>query len=465
MEENILHLKNNTFLYKGNSYHLEDFYTEEFYRYADQWVKEHSVNEMYINILYIKVIQNILAIAFFLKINKIKEIKLGKSFDSQHLLYIRDAAEITKTSIETKKKKYKFSVCKARFVLFASAAYLFLKECFIKQSFRTIDYNKDVCVVRTVAAKKKIKPHMTREIFYEDKIGEGTLYSYFSRTERIKALKRAYIEANRQLKSLIGCMCDFRMKNTLPLALRLFSFRLVHICFYAEIIERLLLLPWKGRFLSGNNLDSYAFVEEKAAQKANINTVCIPHGLEYGFLFPHCFTGNIFFATSANAAKHLNQLYATNKFVYDVDVANEMFCMAGKISKTRKVVYFSEPREPEVNVQIIKALLPEMKKRNIPLYIKHHPKDDLRDYTGLENSMIIIDDLKEAVCGNICIARKSTVLLEGLYNDATCVAIVINEKDKAVFSMFPSLQNSGIKVFENISSLIQWLETMCKSTN
>ena len=112
----------------------------------------------------------------------------------------------------------------------------------------------------------------------------------------------------------------------------------------------------------------------------------------------------------------------------------------------------------DVNAQIIGKLLPEMKKRNIPLYLKRHPKDNPKEYDVFAQDIGVIEDLKEAVCGNICIARKSTVLLEGLYNNAACAAIVTNEKDRAIFSMFPSLQDKRIEVFKDIPALIQWIE-------
>lgn len=459
MDKNILHLRDDVFVYAGRTYMLDDFYTEDFYHYSNKWVKSHPLHEIYINILYVKVIQNILAIAFFLERNNIRDIWAEASFDGQLLSFVQDAAEIAGAALNGKKvKKCTFCNWRARFILFLSKGYLLLKESLIKQCARNLDFDKDVCVVRTAAARKKIKPSVTRELFCEDKCGEGSLYTYFSRKERRKALKKAYAEAKNQLDSIRKCMLELRMENTLPVALQLFSFRLVHICFYAGIIERLLSLPWKGRFFSGNNLDSYAFVEEQAARKAQITTVCIPHGLEYGFLFPHCFTGNIFYATSVNAAEHLNQIYDTGKFVYDPDIAKEMFCMSGDVPIMRKVVYFSEPREPEVNAQIIGKLLPEMKKRNIPLYLKRHPKDNPKEYDVFAQDIGVIEDLKEAVCGNICIARKSTVLLEGLYNNAACAAIVTNEKDRAIFSMFPSLQDKRIEVFKDIPALIQWIE-------
>ena len=68
MDKNILHLRDDVFVYAGRTYMLDDFYTEEFYHYSNKWVKSHPLHEIYINILYVKVIQNILAIAFFLAV-------------------------------------------------------------------------------------------------------------------------------------------------------------------------------------------------------------------------------------------------------------------------------------------------------------------------------------------------------------------------------------------------------------
>ena len=45
---------------------------------------------------------------------------------------------------------------------------------------------------------------------------------------------------------------------------------------------------------------------------------------------------------------------------------------------------------------------------------------------------------------NICVSRKSTVLLEAVYNNSTSIAIITTNKDRNVFETFPSLKSDKI---------------------
>ena len=165
---------------------------------------------------------------------------------------------------------------------------------------------------------------------------------------------------------------------------------------------------------------------------------------------------------SENAAKHLNNLYGTNKFVFNKEIVEGMFKVKSAKSLTeRKIVYFSEPREPEVNIQILKGLLDYL--ANTKLCIKHHPKDNLSDYEEFNGKIEVIQDLTDAIQGNICLSRKSTTLLEGVYNDSLCGAIIINEKDKAIFYNFPSLQDDAIEIFKSIEEAASWAKRMINS--
>jgi len=87
------------------------------------------------------------------------------------------------------------------------------------------------------------------------------------------------------------------------------------------------------------------------------------------------------------------------------------------------------------------------------LYIKLHPKDDKNNYIGLFKNIEFIEDFGQAINGNICIARKSTILVEALYNQSESIAIVINNKDKQIFDKFISLQDSRIKKIYNLEDI------------
>ena len=126
-----------------------------------------------------------------------------------------------------------------------------------------------------------------------------------------------------------------------------------------------------------------------------------------------------------------------------------------KKSEKPKVVFFTEPREIDVNINILKELLPLMAKNNIRLYMKLHPFDKKSNYDRFDISYI--DSLEEALISNICFARKSTTLLEALYNGSKVAAILTNPKDKAIFNTFPSLQSKEITKAFTVNELYNWI--------
>jgi hypothetical protein len=68
-----------------------------------------------------------------------------------------------------------------------------------------------------------------------------------------------------------------------------------------------------------------------------------------------------------------------------------------------------------------------------------------------------IDEFKEAICSNICFSRKSTILLEAIYNNSQAAAILTNNKDRIIFNTFPSLKDDKINVFYDKDELFNWL--------
>jgi hypothetical protein len=100
-----------------------------------------------------------------------------------------------------------------------------------------------------------------------------------------------------------------------------------------------------------------------------------------------------------------------------------------------------------------------MEKKQMQLSIKLHPKDKKSDYEKYESRVNFIEDFNDAVSRNICFSRKSTTLLEAVYNGSVSGAILINAKDIAVFNTFPSLQDEKIKVFNSTSDLFKWLKS------
>ena len=106
------------------------------------------------------------------------------------------------------------------------------------------------------------------------------------------------------------------------------------------------------------------------------------------------------------------------------------------------IIFFTEPREVNVNLDIVSGLLPLLKKDGIKLYLKLHPGDNQAHYEGLDVEYITDYDL--SMSGNICVSRKSTVLIEAIYNHSLPVAIITNPKDQNIFNTIPSLNAEQI---------------------
>ena len=178
------------------------------------------------------------------------------------------------------------------------------------------------------------------------------------------------------------------------------------------------------------------------ASKYQIKSFNIPHGIEYGFRFPKGFSSDVFYAHSQYAADYLNKLYSTTKYVYKKEVISRMFSYNCTKPHGQMIIFFTEPREANVNVEIINGLIPVVKELNKKLYIKLHPVEKPEFYKNID--VEIFTDYDTSLTGNICISRKSTILLEAIYNNSTPIAIITNPKDQATFNQFPALNAQEI---------------------
>lgn len=458
----ILLLKGQMFKYEQNVFELSDLYSTDMYKYLNRIVGQFYSGKSFDNIIYSKYTQNIYAIVYFLEKHHITEIKIDSS-DKILTNYLLDAAKICRVNINYPKSFLSFNKVRRYLVevfgIIISGLYLLIIQILQKRKNRTFDLNKDLCVIRTAQTKKKIHPAGNREILEEDSIGRGRLYTFIMRRRRVWMTILAIKDGFKLVSDLRHYLKKNNFTHVSYDCMKFFSIRVVHISLYERLLDYLMSFDWKGNFITGNNLDSYALVEEKVAHKHGMHIICIPHGLEYGFKFPHGFIGDIFYATSEHAAKYLNEMYKTTKFRFDIKIAEEMYKVkSNNERKGRRVVYFSEPREPNVNVLIITELLKHLEGKGITLYIKHHPKDNISDYKIFGERLHDISDLNEAITGNVCVSRKSTTLLESIYNNSVSAAILTCEKDKAIFYMFPSLQDENISVFESFRDLNDWID-------
>ncbi|WP_146250808.1 hypothetical protein [Nonlabens dokdonensis] len=312
----------------------------------------------------------------------------------------------------------------------------------------------DITIVRTTALKNKVES-LNMRCEYEDPYDKTSIYKYFSRTIRCSWVCTSLFTSFNQYSSLKKLIISYQGTNSIHLINEFYGKRLVHLNLYKKVLDAYLKQNNLDRLFTSNNLDRFAMVESKLAKKYKVQLIGIPHGLEYGFKFPKCFTGDIFYATSDFAVKYFNNLYKTSKFVFDKEFITSIFRKKQTDNNDIKIVYFSEPRESFVNHDIIRGLLPLFKKQNMILSLKLHPKEREEDYDDYD--VEIIENFNNAITGNICFSRKSTILLEALYNNSMSSAILLNNKDRTFFSNFPSLQTEEINQAFSFHELESWI--------
>lgn len=456
----ILHIKKNTIIWGNKVVTLEELFTEEFYEQSNRICDDYYINSYLVNELFLYIIQPYLAVYKYVSTIKPERVYFC-SPDKQLDCYFSDVCEKLNIAIEGERRKF----CPSR--LFGKikiiASYIYINYILFKIPVENKDIHwSEFTVTRDKASLSKMKNfdfHKEKE----DPWSDDSVYRYFRKSQRMKwawkSLWASYAEMNKTYRFLI----DKTGKKTASLLYERYSKRIVHTFLYANLFDELFKINAGSTYYTGLNLERFAVVEDFLAQKHHLKTICIPHGLEYGYKFPLGFTTQLFYTTSKNAAAHLNAMYNTEKFVFDATVAEKMFRTKTKMQNMQKrVVYFTEPREPFVNTEILRSILPLCENDGITLCIKHHPGDNLNDYKEFDNRLTVIDNLDDALSNNICFARKSTTLIEALYNGSKVAAIITNNKDNSIFKTFPSLQDSNINVFYSINSLFEWISAEIK---
>lgn len=451
-----LYIKGNKLVYQDKTKLLQELHSEEFYQHSNATAHKYMNDSWFVNELFINFIQNAKAFELFLDSKSVSTIN-AKESSIELYSYAKDIALKKKIKLIGSKK---FSLFKSRLKfhgqILASSLhliYLMLRIPYKKEAIITTD----LALVRTPAAKGKIGA-LDVPLELEDPYEVDSIYRIFKRTRRVIwciqslfASYKHYRNLKKILKSYLGGHASFFIQT-------FYGKRLVHTNLYYYLLKSLLNKTNLHVFYTGNNLDRYAMIEEELTKGENIQLINIPHGLEYGFKFPKCFTGDVFYTTTQFASSYFNDLYQTKKFTFEHQIIKRIFCRKiGHKNKigVPKIVYFSEPREPHVNHQIIQKLIPILERKNLNLSLKLHPKDAKEDYKvyGIE----IIEDFNTSITNNVCFARKSTTLLEAIYNDSSSGAILINEKDQTIFNTFPSLQTEKIKTFTSIEELGDWI--------
>lgn len=446
-------VKKKSFYIGEKEYPLTDLYTEGLYKYSNQKATEY-VNDLFcVNESFSSLTQVYLCIEFFFKEHNVDFVDFTHA-DDNIILYISDI--VKKHNIPSKGSAFK-SIVKKVIVsysnIIASGLYLSYLMARIPKAEKNINVTKKFAVLRQKSAIQKFKGFTEISKEYEDPYSKTSVYKYFGRLERICWSLSSLYEAFGYLGK-IHKFYGAKLGQSSPYAFNThYQKRIVHGLLYQHLMEAY--LPnFKGcTYYTGSNLDRYSVIEWDIAKKHGIRTICIPHGLEYGYRFPKGFSADVFYANSEFAANYLNKLYNTKKYVYDNDIVTRMFKLPEGAPHERKVVFFTEQQEFYVNQEILSTLTPKLRDKGIEIYVKLHPGDAKSHYEGCNYKYIT--DYYQSLTHNIVVSRKSTVLLEALYNDSTAIAIITTQKDKAVFETFPSLSSDRIIKTYDIESLYQ----------
>lgn len=341
-----------------------------------------------------------------------------------------------------------FFIIAVTFMLFI---YIFLQ--YIRSNDKTL--SDKLIIVRSVATYDKIVKYsrsnnidiLSESIVYKNN-DIPKIYSFLSFLDIIYIVLRFPFQIIIDFKDLLTDANHMLGKGMVANVFYYYLYRIPLSSLYFLTLKSIITKYNINTLYTGNKEDRFAFIEDKVCKKYNVNLICIPHGIEYGFKLPLGMVGNKFYTTSENAKKELNNKYKTKKFVYSDDIANLMFkkeCF--EIQMDKKVVFFTEARDINVNKEIITELIC----LGINFFVKLHPKDSENNYTS---DVKFITDFNFAITNSICICRKSTVLLEALYNDSIALAVLLNEDDRFyVCNVFPSLSDKRIQKVNSIFEL------------
>lgn len=450
----VLRVTGREMLYNGKSFFVDDLYTPEFYNYTRMVVDEFYNDTYAVNGVYDNIYQDYLALKMFLEQNPVDIIDLSKAGEDV-CFYLADLAKqkgITIRGGHLLLRKVRNCIDFSANQL-ASFGYFLYLMAYIRYTGEEIHKCSEFSVIRLKSAATKMKRFDNFHKEFEYPFNKQTIYRLFPFRKKWKWVFKAYFKSFSTMKEFRKFYKKLSGKWTILALNNYYKRRVVHTELYRYMLDEYFSHFEGCVFYTGNNLCRFSVIEDQLAKKHGIKTYNIPHGIEYGFKYPKGFSSDIFYANTQYTADFLNKLYNTNKYVYDEAITTKMFKLDNVKPHDKHVVYFSEPREVEVNIQIVSELIPLLKENGITLYLKLHPGDVKSNYDKLDAPQLT--DYTEAMVGNVCIARKSTCLLEAIYNDSTPIAIITNPKDQTIFDLFPSLNTEKIIKTYNVKELFE----------
>lgn len=328
-----------------------------------------------------------------------------------------------------------------------------------------LEVSPEFAVVRSPASYDKMRFLIDSggvAFYYDDllqrKPSAASIYSLGGASERIFSLfiiplltLRDYFKVMNDARRLVGwCYTGF--------VLYYFSKRMAHKCSFEYYFNLLIKRSKPETYYTGNKEDRFAILEKRLCRKYAVRSVCVPHGIEYAFRTPAGLVGDVFYCTTEHARQHLSGLYPdAQAFIFDECIAQRMFSRCKARSPATEIVFFPESRGIDVNLSILKHLLG----LGYRISVKLHPKDNLENYREYADQVAFLHDFDAAISNKICLARKSTVLVEAIYNNSVPIAILADPRDRGyVEHMLPSLVDDQIirvYSFEELAGVLDGL--------
>ena len=444
-------------VYNGSKVSVDDLYNEEFNQYSDNQASE-FYNETYlVNELYQYKIRDYLAIKFFLTKNAIEYVDATKA-TTDIKYYIKNIAAENSIQYTTGALLQQANIL---FYLNLLLSFLYLAYLMMRIPHKEEPFGGKgaFSILRSKAGTQKMRnfSFINKEI--ENLKDKSSIYRLFGRGERLSWAFKAYCNSFKSLHEIkvayipkLGDYFIYSIKDY-------YRERIVHTEFFYLLIKKYFPYYSGGEYYTANNLDRFSVLEERVAKENNIKTYNIPHGIEYGFKFPKGFSCDVFYAYTEYSSRYLNNLYRTDKYVFDQGIIEKMLKLdSNNKEHPQYVIFFTEPREINVNIEIVSELKQLMDTNGWTLYLKLHPTDKKSNYDFLECPYVT--DYTESLTGNICISRKSTILLEAIYNGSTPIAIITNDKDASIFKTFPSLNSDKIIKKYNVKDLFNTIKEL-----
>lgn len=457
MEKNkTIIIKDNILIHEDREILFEALYTNGFYEYLNSIADNFNFGTVIDNVIFEYYLRPMLSFVFYLKKNEIEYVEIKKTSKKNKRIIASASAYF---GIPCNAKSAKIPLCKHIYnstLLLLAAIYLFffsLSEKYLPNKKRN---GCDVWIIRDDAIRQKVYERDNTIVLEESRIGCGSLYQNIKRAYRWINILKSYKRAKREYCLIQAVLNENKLSGLSTLILPYFAKRLTHIFYWGYSLETLIENGSVGNsVITGNFCDAYAEVEKRVSRKYKKKLVVFPHGLEDGYKLPNGYTGDVFYATTEYSCNYLNRLYQTNKFVYDEFVINSML-RKNYFNDERKCVFFTDGTGNELDIEQIMHISKFLKQHGQKLYIKLHPHEKDMKYKGIANTDYI-RKIEEALCGNICISRGSTVLIEAIYNKSVPLQTLIGDNNLACANVIPSLVDEHIahvSSYEELDALI-----------